>query len=211
MLFRIVLISSALLAAYFLYQSTMQSYLKFNLSRAPAGYAIEADKDATPVVEFIDYTCDTCRKLHPALMQAMREDGHIRLIPLPVQSRNKTSGMLAGKLVYAAGRQGRFIDAHMMLIEYQDVINDKTITDVALALKLDEQRLRQDLNDPKIEQNLYNNLKSHHDLGGTHLPLLVLNNNMVVNITGEAPDTKGLLELIEKARSIKTPLTFKRP
>jgi protein-disulfide isomerase len=88
------------------------------------------DGDVT-VVEYLDYQCTYCRKVHPILEQAAREDGRVRLVykNWPVFGEDS---VYAAQMALAAREQGKYTQAHAALISVNTKVT-ATLTDKALA------------------------------------------------------------------------------
>lgn len=88
------------------------------------------DGDVT-VVEYLDYQCPYCRKVHPILEQVAREDGRVRLVykNWPVFGEDS---VYAAQMALAAREQGKYTQAHAALISLNTKVT-ATVTDKALA------------------------------------------------------------------------------
>jgi protein-disulfide isomerase len=88
------------------------------------------DGDVT-VVEYLDYQCPYCRKVHPILEQAAHEDGRTRLVykNWPVFGEDS---VYSAQMALAAREQGKYVQAHAALIGLNTKVT-ATVTDKALA------------------------------------------------------------------------------
>ncbi len=72
-------------------------------------------KGDVTVVEFFDYQCPYCKKIHPMLEKVVREDGNVRLVLKDWPILGDPSGY-AARLVLAAKYQNKYEAAHRALI-----------------------------------------------------------------------------------------------
>ncbi len=202
MIFRIFIALIALLCVYIAYDSAVIAWAK------SSAHKVEHNNVQTPegadinVVEFLDYSCGHCQEFHPILMRALERDGKIRYIIKPVTSDENEVGTQAAKLVYAAGRQGKFIEAHNILIENFRGVDDDFARDLASRLDIDADKLLEDMRDPDIGKILDKNKKNLANIKGQFVPTLLINNKILLEIAVRMPSNDELLSLFNKARAL---------
>jgi protein-disulfide isomerase len=101
------------------------------------------DGDIT-IVEYFDYRCPYCKKVHPDLLQVVQEDGKIRLVykDWPVFGGVSVD---AAKLVLAAKFQDKFAAAHDALIGAKSNITEANIAQLLSGAGIDAERAARDL------------------------------------------------------------------
>jgi protein-disulfide isomerase len=205
MLYRIFIGLVILACGYLAYDSTRAAMALSSAQSVENGYVIQpenADTDVT-VVSYMDYGCEGCRRLHPLLMKAIQDDGHIKLIPRPIVPKgpaDPSSG--AARLVYAAAEQGKFQEAHDALLEEYRVIDSSFISNFALEHGLDSVKLEEDMNKPEVEEQIQSNFDSLTALKGEVLPTLLINGKLIVHVNGPLPSSSLIADLFATARTL---------
>jgi len=204
MIYRIFIGCIVLACAYFAFDSVRVSWVKFSVSSASENQIISSENANLTVVEFMDYNCTPCRELHPILMRAIERDGGIRYILRPVISEYSAAGAASTKLAYAAEKQGKFFEAHALLIENFTPIDELFIESFARQLDLDLTKLRQDFEDPRIEKLAKENANSLGALKTETIPALLIDGEILFTITSAAtPSSDDLLALFNQARALQ--------
>ena len=101
-------------------------------------------KGDVTIVEFFDYQCPYCRKLHPDLMRLMAEDGKIRLVlkDWPILTQHS---QVAARLALAARYQGRYAETHAALMETSGRLDQEKIRAAAVNAGLDLEKVDADV------------------------------------------------------------------
>ena len=97
-------------------------------------------KDAKNIIiEFFDYKCGFCIKMHPELVELAntRDDTRVIFLQLPILS--ETSVKLA-KLVLAAKYQGKGFAIHHALLTQKGSLTDEKINKIIANTKLDSKK-----------------------------------------------------------------------
>lgn len=201
MIFRFFIVVIGLCCALMAYDSARLMLIKSSMRDADGSYVMTSPQADLTVVEFLDYSCPKCQKTHPIILKALERDGRIRYIPRP-GAYPESPGMDAAKLAYAAGRQGKFMDAHMHLIENFRVIDEAYIDTFALKLELDATQLHNDYKDPELIDIVSKNKDSLIALKGASIPTFLIGNKIMLNVLRDLPTTEELLSLFNKARAL---------
>ncbi len=202
MIFRIFIAFIALLCIYIGYDSGAIMWSKHSANKAEEWQIQETAAADITIVEFLDYSCRHCQDFHPIVMRSLERDGKARYIIKPIPSEADSTGTKAAQLVYAAGRQGKFFEAHNILIENFRVVDDEYARKVAEQLELNAEQLLQDMADPKIEKMLQKNLKNLKGMRGNYVPALLVNNRVLFEVTSILPTSDELLGLFNRARTL---------
>ena len=202
MVFRIFIGIVALLCAYMAFDSARIAWVVHSLSGQDDNIVITSESENMDVIEFLDYACKRCQDVHPILTRAVEQDGQIRYIVLPLKSGATEDDGKAAKLVYAAGRQGKFAEAHNQLIEKYRPIDSNYISNFALELGLDTSKLETDMADPELDKQLDKNYARLESLKGTVVPSILVNGRVLLNVTHEMPDSATLQSLFNRARQL---------
>jgi protein-disulfide isomerase len=101
------------------------------------------DGDLT-IVEYFDYQCPVCKRVHPDLMRVIAEDGKVRLV-----SRNwPIFGALstyAARIALAAKYQGKYLQAHEALFTAKRRLTEAVTGQLLAAAGVDMMRAARDL------------------------------------------------------------------
>ncbi|GJE02036.1 DsbA family protein [Methylobacterium isbiliense] len=132
-------------------------------------------KGDVTIVEFFDYQCPYCRKLHPDLMRLTAEDGNIRLVlkDWPILTQHS---QVAARLALAARYQGRYAEIHAALMETSGRLDQDKIRAAAVKAGLDLDRVDADVKTrgAEIEAVLARNAAQADALGLTGTPGLLV-------------------------------------
>jgi protein-disulfide isomerase len=200
MKFNILLAFLALIGAYLAYNSANLYLIKRAASTVEDIYAFGPEDAELTIVEFLDYSCNKCQKTHPALKQAIEREGDVRFIPRPIFSETE-GGNLAGKFVYAAANQGQFKQAHNRFIENYRPVNMAYIDESIAALGLDAQKIKADMDDPKIVRQMEKNKNYNRKLGSPTIPAFLINRRIFWVITRPIPTVQDFLNVFAETKA----------
>lgn len=148
------------------------------------------------IVEFFDYRCPYCRTVAPSLMQAVREDGAVRLVMMEFPILGPDS-VYAARAALAAEKQGRYEAFHVALMEVDGKLTEKAVLTVARDLGLDVGRLQEDLVSPEVDAALQRNAELARALGIGGTPAFVIGDQLVPG----AIELDDLRDLVAQARA----------
>ena len=156
------------------------------------------DYDVT-IIEFFDYQCHYCKKIFPDLMSVMNDDPKLRVVfkELPILGPAST---YAAKAALAAGRQGKYMEMHIALMDIRGQLSEARVMRAAREIGLDTDLLAKDMETPEVEQQIRNNLNIAQQVGITGTPAMVVGTQFVPG----AVDRATMLQLIETARDAKS-------
>jgi protein-disulfide isomerase len=147
------------------------------------------------VVEFFDYRCPHCRRMVPVLKRLLAEDGAVRLVYKEMPILGEES-VLAARAAVAARGQGKYAEAHELLMAEAGPITRATLATILARIGLDAGRLQADMDAPATEALLARELALAQALGIEGTPAFVVGSELVVG----AVDFDVLRELVQKAR-----------
>jgi protein-disulfide isomerase len=133
------------------------------------------------IVEFSDFQCPYCGKVHAVLAQLMAKyDGRVRLVwknqALPLH----TNARPAAKAALAAGDQGRFWEMHDMLLSHQDKLDPAYYEAWAHDMSLDVARFKADMSSAKYDAILDADSQLGNSLGASGTPTFFINGQKVL-------------------------------
>ena len=150
------------------------------------------------IMEFTDYSCPYCRKLHPVLQEVLEATDDIHYVARPIGPLGEKS-IEHAKIVLAAGKQGKFWDMHNAFLSRKGPIHDNFIRRTAFENDLDVRQLYEDAQSEEIQALLNKNTQSASILGIQYIPALMINKDLYFPQSGETTPA-DLLRVIQSAR-----------
>ena len=149
---------------------------------------------AVTVVEFFDYACGFCKRSLDAVRAALAADGvRVELREYPILGEGSAR---AARVALAADRQGRYLDAHMALMERTGGYGDDLPELLAAELGLDAARLRADMESPEVAELIAANRRLAGRLGVTGTPAFLFLGPKSVEVSPGALDASRMADLI---------------
>jgi protein-disulfide isomerase len=156
------------------------------------------DGDIT-IVEFFDFQCPFCRKVHPELRKVMKEDSKVRVVykDWPVFGGVSID---AAKIVLAAKYQGKFAQAHDALITSKTRLTQSNLAQLLTKAGVDAERAANDLkaNAAAIDAILARNNAQAEAFGFNSTPSFIIGTFRVPLVL----DAKGFKLAIADARKM---------
>lgn len=200
----VVVLIAGFFAASKMYKSGESERLDFiakdNFSKFVPEYAPKLGPTNPEVylVEFLDPECESCRQFYPYVKMLMQEhEGKIQLVvryaPFHPNSR------FAIKILEAARKQGKYWETLEVLFQHQPEWGShhhpqpELIWNYLPQAGVDVEKVKQDMNDPAIEEMIEKEVKDLTDLGVRGTPQFFVN--------GRPLETFGLEPLRELIKS----------
>ena len=165
-----------------------------DLKEDPGSPVANPDGEVT-VVEFFDYECPYCKGLAPKLHKLINEDKSVRFVFKEFPLLTKVS-KFAARAALAARKQDKYLDFHFALMGVRGQMNERLVLAAASEAGIDIERLKNDMNDPEIDQILARNSRLAQGLGIDGTPAFVIGDTLIPG----AADIPYLKSVIEKAR-----------
>lgn len=165
-----------------------------NAKLSPVGGNLEGN---VTVVEFFDYRCGYCKRVHDTVMETINADGNVRLVykEFPILGpESLIAARAALGVFYNAG--DKYVAFNDALMRSKGGLNEDKILDIAAGIGLDRDAVREHMKDPRIDTELRHNMALAEALGIRGTPAFVINNTLVPG----AMDRDSLEELIKEAR-----------
>jgi protein-disulfide isomerase len=96
------------------------------------------------IVEYFDYQCPYCKKVHPELSKVVKEDGNARLIFKNWPIFGGIS-ITAARLVMALQYQGKYVDAHEVIMTASNRLTEQRLKELLIQIGVDLDRANIDL------------------------------------------------------------------
>ncbi len=152
-------------------------------------------KGDVTVVEFFDYRCGVCKRVHDTVAELVRSDGKIRRIykEWPILGPQSVA---AARAALASRKQGKYIVFHDALMKHRGALGMDQILGIAKGVGLDPDRLRKDMGSPEIDSVLRENYALAEALKINGTPSFVIGDRLIPG----AMDLNGLREVVREAR-----------
>ena len=107
------------------------------------------DNAENTIIEFMDYFCGYCKKIHPELMQLAEERDDVKVVFLHHPILSESSNILA-KMSVAASMQGKGMQFHNELFSMQGSITQKKLDEVLDKVEINKTKLMIDIGKDEI-------------------------------------------------------------
>ena len=149
------------------------------------------------VVEFFDYRCGVCKRVHPIVNQLVKQDGKIRRVykEWPILG---PQSVFASRAALASRKQGddKYLDFHNRMMVARQALTSDAVIKLAVSAGLDPARLKRDMSAPEIDKILQRNYKLAESLKLNGTPSFLIGDTLLRG----ARDADTMLNLIKAAR-----------
>ena len=128
------------------------------------------------IIEFFDYKCGYCVKMHPELVELAekRNDTRVVFLQLPILSEMSVK---ISKMVLAANYQNKGYDLHHALFTKKGAITVEKIGNILQELNIDTELMREDLKRTEIDESLKLTSFIANSIGARGTPAVFINDN----------------------------------
>ena len=131
------------------------------------------------IIEFMDYFCGYCKKVHPELMQIANEREDTRIIFLQHPILSESSKLLANMAI-AANMQNKGIDFHNALFEVEGNLNNAKLKQIIENLELNDAKLNIDMTKESVNNIVKLSSFLANGSGARGTPTFFVNEELVV-------------------------------
>ena len=142
---------------------------------SPVGGNLNGD---ITVIEFFDYRCGVCKRIHPVIEKLIKTDQKIRRIykEWPILGADSVT---AARAALASHRQGGYVAFHNAMMESRVQLNRPSIMAIARRVGLDTKKLIRDMDNPEINDTLKRNSALAEALKLTGTPSFVIEDTLL--------------------------------
>ncbi|MEL6569625.1 MAG: DsbA family protein [Pseudomonadota bacterium] len=144
-----------------------------------ADFTIGPDDAEVTVVEFFDYRCGYCKRSvdYVAGLPA-NYDGQVRVVfkELPILSPESREAALAA---IAAGKQGKYFEMHVALMEHRGNYSTPEINALAAEVGVDVEQMRADMDSDDVQKHLADSSALARELGVSGTPAFFVGDTFV--------------------------------
>lgn len=150
------------------------------------------------VVEFFDYRCGVCKRIHPIIDQLVKTDSNIRRVykEWPILGPNS---VLASRAAIAAHKQGKYLSLHQVMMKANSAFSEAAIMAMAKSVGIDTARLARDMRSPGTDAILRNNYALAEKLKLNGTPSFVIGDTLLRG----GRDLESLRGIVAEARARK--------
>lgn len=163
---------------------------------------VKPDKYDLTIVEYTDYQCPFCKKVHPELQKLAASDKKIRIIyrDWPVFGEQSVA---AARVAIASNYQGKHAQVHDALMKAPRPLSEQSIRAAVTKAGADWTRLQADMkkNAAEIDALLERNNQQAEALGLQGTPAFIIGNYL----SEGALDYAGLKAAVNEARTKPNP------
>jgi len=168
------------------------------LTNHPGDYSVGPADAAVTVVEFFDYRCGFCKRSAEWTTELPEKyDNKVRVVfkELPILSAESEKAALAA---VAAGKQDKYVEMHMALMELDNSsgFGPEQIDAAAESIGVDVATMRADMKSIEVQKNVADAKSLARTLGITGTPNFIVGTQQV-----SGADTASVEALIEAALS----------
>ncbi len=155
------------------------------------------------IVEFFDYQCPHCLDMAPVIAAIIKANPNVRIIFKEFPIRGPMSDF-AARAALAANKQGKYYILNHALLTAKQPLTEESIFAIAKNAGLDVDKLKKDMNDASINNQLKNTMKLAQDLKLFGTPAFFIGktdaktNSAIQYVPGQV-DQKQMQSLIDKA------------
>lgn len=125
------------------------------------------------LVEFFDYQCKYCKRMTTVVDTLAKDNKSLKVIykELPIFGG---ASEYAAKAALAANMQGKFKVMHLALMGVEQRLNNELVLKLAKDAGLDVDRLKKDMDDPKVAQEIKDNMMLAEKIGIQGTPVFII-------------------------------------
>ena len=149
------------------------------------------------IVEFFDYRCGVCKRVHPIVDQLVKRDGKIRFVykEWPILG---PQSVFASRAAIASRKQGddKYLDFHNRMMATRQALTADAVIKLAVSAGLDPAQLKGDMSAPEIDKILRRNYSLAQSLKLSGTPSFLIGDTLLRG----ARDADTMLNLVRDAR-----------
>lgn len=137
---------------YLIFDDSIPFHLKI-LDAIPDEGKIQVGPDnaKNTIIEFFDYFCGYCKKIHPELIELANANNDLRIIFIQHPILNESSKVLA-KIAIAATMQNKGFELHHALFSLEGSITSDKLQEAIKEARLNEIKLKIDMGRDEVEK-----------------------------------------------------------
>jgi protein-disulfide isomerase len=165
----------------------------FNDPNAPVLGNPEGD---VTMVEFFDYNCPYCRRAKTNVEALLESDTSVRVVyrEWPILG---DGSVFAARAALAAREQGKYEEFHWAMMGMNGRADEASVLRTAREVGLDVDRLRRDMEAPKVQEHIATSMELANAMGFSGTPSFVIGDEVASGLLS----TDQMTALVEAARA----------
>ncbi|MEX2454437.1 MAG: DsbA family protein [Rhodospirillaceae bacterium] len=130
------------------------------------------------IVEFFDYRCGVCKRVHPIVEDLVQSDANIRRIykEWPILG---PESVVAARAAIASRKQDKYVVFHNAMMDARATLDEARILQIAASVGLDTRRLRADMTSAETDSILSANYALAENLKLNGTPSFVIGDTLL--------------------------------
>ncbi len=149
------------------------------------------------IVEFFDYRCGYCKRVHDTVIDTVKDDGNVRLVykEFPILGPESIAASRAALGVFFNSKE-KYVPFNDALMRSRGNLNEARVLEIAESIGFDPELVKKNMEDPRVNDELANTMALAEALNIRGTPAFVVNQTLVPG----AVDAATLEGLIKSAR-----------
>ena len=149
------------------------------------------------IVQFFDYRCGYCKRVHDTVIDTVKDDGNVRLVykEFPILGPESIAASRAALGVLFNSKE-KYVPFNDALMRSRGNLNEARVLEIAESIGLDPELVKKNMEDPRVNDELANTMALAEALNIRGTPAFVVNQTLVPG----AVDAATLEGLIKSAR-----------
>lgn len=167
-------------------QSSTIAAMKDEIFNSPNDAVLGNPKGKVTLVEFFDYNCGYCKKSFPDIQALLKENSDLRIVlkDFPILGADSIKAHIVAR-AFMKLMPMKYAAFHSEMLMSNGRANEEKAIKLAVKLGVDEQRLRQTMQDEKLQEVFVDNGQLAYALNINGTPTYILGNEILVGAVGE--------------------------
>lgn len=167
-------------------QSATIASMKDQILNSPNDAILGNPKGKVTLVEFFDYNCGYCKKSYPDIQALLKNNPDLRIVlkDFPILGSDSVKAHIVGR-AFLKLMPEKYASFHSEMLMSDGRATEEKAIKTAVKLGVDEQKLRQAMQDKNLTQAFNDNAKVAYALNINGTPSYILGNEVLVGAVGE--------------------------
>lgn len=167
-------------------QSSTIATMKDKIFNSPDDAILGNPKGKITLVEFFDYNCGYCKKSYPDIQALIKDNANVRIVlkDFPILGADSMKAHIVAR-AFMKLMPMKFAAFHEEMLMSNGRATEEKAIKLAVKLGVDEQRLRQTMQDEKLQQVFVDNGQLAYALNISGTPTYILGDEVLVGAVGE--------------------------
>ena len=146
------------------------------------------------IVEFFDYRCGYCKRVHDTVIDTVKDDGNVRLVykEFPILGPESIAASRAALGVFFNSKE-KYVPFNDALMRSRGNLNEARVLEIAESIGFDPELVKKNMEDPRVNDELANTMALAEALNIRGTPAFVVNQTLVPGAV-DAATFEGLIK-----------------